>query len=118
MSNTQAEANHTSVLPQTGTLALVTGAARHGAADAREAAERVYTATSSFVSRLVYTTCYTLSYGLVFPTVFLAHAIPKNNAAVQGLIDGAEAAIHKVDELRETTFQPSGAMATPAPATP
>jgi hypothetical protein len=115
MSDTQAEANHSSIPSPTGTLALVTGAARDGAADAREAAERACAATSLFMSRLVYTTCYTLSYGVVFPTVFLAHSIPKNNTVIQGLIDGAQAAILKVDELHDSALEPSGTTATPAP---
>jgi hypothetical protein len=83
-----------------GTLEIVSRAARDGAADARAAAVRVCNATSLFLSRFVYTTCYTVSYGVVFPTMLLVHAIPKNNAAVQGLVDGAHAAILKVDQVR------------------
>jgi hypothetical protein len=116
MSDIQAEANHVSVSSPTGTLALVRSAARDGAADAREAAERTWAATGLFMSRLVYTTCYTVSYGVVFPAMFLVQAIPKNNAAVQGLIDGALAAVHKVDELRDSTLEPSSTAVTAAAA--
>ena len=116
MTDIQPEVNHASVPSATGTLSLVKGAARDGAADARAAAERTWAATSLFMSRLVYTTCYTLSYGVVFPAIYLAHSIPRNNAAVQGLIDGAQAAIHKVEELSDSASEPSRAMATPAPA--
>ena len=57
-------------------------------------------ALSSFLSDITYKTCYAISYGLVFPTVLVARAIPKENAAVHGLIDGAHAAIDLVDEMR------------------
>jgi hypothetical protein len=51
---------------------------------------------------------------VVFPAVFLAHVIPRDNAAVRGLIDGAQAAILKVDELRGPALAPPAAPATPA----
>jgi len=83
-----------------GFVDLVSQAARDGAADAREAAIRTWNATSQFASRVVYNTCYTVSYGVVLPAVFLAHSIPRNNAVVQGLVDGAQDAIRTVDQLR------------------
>jgi hypothetical protein len=83
-----------------GTLSLMSKAAREGAADAREAALRTWAATSLFASRFVYTTCYTVSYGVVFPTTLLALSIPRDNPAVQGMIDGARAAMQKVDEMK------------------
>lgn len=46
----------------------------------------------NFVGRLVYTTSYTVSYGVVFPTMLIVRAVPKDNALVHGLIDGALAA--------------------------
>jgi hypothetical protein len=97
-----------------GALDLVTKAARDGAADAREAATRTWDATSRFASRFVYTTCYSLSYGMVFPVMLLAHAIPRDNEAVRGLIDGAQAAIHKVDQLRGTSIDTAAAAVAPA----
>jgi hypothetical protein len=81
-------------------LDLVKTAARDGATDARLAAAQTWDATSLFASRFVYTTCYTVSYGVVFPAMLLARAIPRNNVAVRGLIDGAQAAILKVDQVR------------------
>src|SRR5689334_6426034 len=100
MSDDSVGANSDSTAAAPGALELVRRGARDGATDAREAADRAWAATSLFVSRFVYTTCYTVSYGVVFPSVLLAHSIPRNNAAVRGLIDGAQAAILKVDELR------------------
>src|SRR5262245_2620821 len=78
--------------PSSGTLHIARQAARDGASDAREAAERTWSALSLFACRLVYTTCYTVSYGVVFPSVLLARSIPKENAAVRGFVDGAHAA--------------------------
>ena len=54
------------------------------AADAREAATRTWAATSLFASRFIYTTCYTVSYGVVFPVMLLARAIPQNNTCRPG----------------------------------
>ena len=75
-----------------GTLDLVANAARNGAADARVAATKALSNTSLFLSRVVYQTTYAISYGVVFPAAFVARAIPRNNAAVRGLIEGAHAA--------------------------
>ncbi len=92
-----------------GALDLVAKGVRDGAADARLAAVRTWEATSAVASQCVYTTCYTLAYGVVFPAMLAARAVPRNNEAVRGLIDGAQAAIHKVDQLR-------GSLDTAAPA--
>ena len=75
-----------------GTMDLVANAARNGAADARVAATKALSNTSLFLSRVVYQATYTVSYGVVFPAAFVARAIPRNNAAVRGLIEGAHAA--------------------------
>jgi hypothetical protein len=44
------------------------------------------------MSRLVYTTSYAVSFGVVFPTLFVVQALPKDNALIHGLVDGAHAA--------------------------
>jgi hypothetical protein len=80
-------------------LDLLTKGARDGAGDARAAATRTWDATSQIASRFVYSTCFTVSYGVVFPVVLLARVIPRNNEAVRAMIDGAHAAIRKVDQL-------------------
>jgi hypothetical protein len=82
-----------------GPLGHAVGAARQGAADASEAAERFVASARLFTARLVYTTCYTISYGLVFPTMVVARAIPRDNSAVRGLIDGAGAATRKAESM-------------------
>ena len=109
MSDTLAGANQEPVMSVSGALDLVTRTARDGAVDAREAAARTWGATSLFVCRFVYTTCYTISYGVVFPTAMIARSIPRDNAAVLGLIDGAQAAIHKVDQVHGELVRAHGA---------
>ncbi len=75
-------------------------AARDGAADARAAVNRAIPAISQFMSRFVYTTSYSLSYGIVFPAMLVARAIPKDNALVHGLVNGARAAREMVDDWK------------------
>ena len=83
-----------------GAVDLVTRAAKQGATDAEQAAKRVWASTELFVSRFVYTTCYTVSYGVVFSSTLLTRSIPKNNAAVRGFIAGSADAVQKVDRIK------------------
>lgn len=105
-------------VPAGGTLEIVKRAAIDGASDAREAAARTWSSIGLFASRFTYTSCYTLSYGVVFPSMLLANAIPKDNAAVRGLIDGAQAAMVAVDRYRAAAPEstPDAASASLAPA--
>jgi hypothetical protein len=89
-----------STLNSSDAINTITQAARDGAADAREMANRVWASTSLFVCRFVYTTSYTLSYGIVFPATLIARSVPTNNAAVRGFIDGARAATQKAHDLK------------------
>jgi hypothetical protein len=73
-------------------MALALKAAKDGAADAQERVSQLTPAIGGFVSRLTYTTCYAVSYGVVFPALLVASAVPKDNAIVNGLVDGARAA--------------------------
>jgi hypothetical protein len=82
-----------------GTMEVAVQAARQGAADATVAAARAWSASGAFLARVVYNTTYTVSFGLVFPVAFVAQAIPRDNAAVRGLIEGADAASRRVDKL-------------------
>ena len=54
----------------------------------RTAATKVLSNTGVFLSRVVYGATYTISYGVVFPVALVAGSIPRNNAAVRGLIEG------------------------------
>jgi len=96
-------------------MALAVQAAKDGAADARAKASEMVPAVGLFLSRLTYTTSYAISYGVVFPALFVARAIPKENAFVHGLIDGAAAARDAVSAMGNTVDAPAPEVA-PQPA--
>jgi hypothetical protein len=75
-------------------------AIQDGVRDLASTASGAVPALDGLLSRLTYKTCYAVSYGVVLSTVLVARAIPKENAAVHGFIDGARAAIDAVDEMR------------------
>jgi hypothetical protein len=70
-----------------------------GAAAAREAAATAIPSAGQFANRMLYTTCYAVSYGVVFPLALVALSVPQNNPLVHGIIDGSRAARAKVDDL-------------------
>ena len=108
-------ASPTPVTAVSGAMETAVQAARHGAADARAAVDRAAPAISQFVSRFVYTTSYSLSYGFVFPAVLLARAVPKDNALVHGLVDGARAAKDMVDDWQaQRAVSPAAEASAPA----
>ena len=75
-------------------------ATKEGIEKARETATGAMPAASEFLSQAAYKTCYGISFGVVFPTMLLVRAIPKDNAVVHGFIDGAHAAIDLVKEMK------------------
>lgn len=81
-------------------------AAKDGATDAKATAGKVLPAAGRFLSRFVYTTSYTFSYGVVFPAMLLAKSIPPNNAIVHGLVDGANAASDLVLQMKYRRLEP------------
>jgi len=81
-------------------MALAAQAARDGASDARAKVATVVPAVGEFLSRFTYTTFYTISYGVVFPSLLLARAVPQENALVHGLIDGSRAARDAVANMK------------------
>jgi hypothetical protein len=81
-------------------------AAKDGAADAKATAGKILPATGRFLSRFVYTTSYTFSYGVVFPAVLIAKSIPANNAIVHGFVDGAQAASDTVVQMKNRRLEP------------
>ncbi len=89
-------------------------AAREGASDARAKVDQALPAMNRFASRFVYTACYTISYGVVFPTILVARSVPKDNPIVHGLVDGAHAAVDMVEEMKKRKLEASSA--EPAPA--
>jgi hypothetical protein len=92
---------------------------KSGAAEAKTAGERMVPGAAQFLSRLFYTTSYTLSYGVVFPAVLIARSIPADNSVVHGFIDGARAAREGAIELKEgRRAAPSGQVRAIAAQTP
>ncbi len=81
-------------------------AAKDGAADAKATAGKMLPAAGRFLSRFVYTTSYTFSYGVVFPAVLIAKSIPANNAIVHGFVDGAQAASETVVQMKNRRLEP------------
>jgi hypothetical protein len=75
-------------------------ATKDGVEKARETATNAMPAAGEFLSQAAYKTCYGISFGVVFPTMLLVRSIPKDNAAVHGLIDGAHAALDLVKEMK------------------
>jgi hypothetical protein len=84
-------------------MSLALQAAKDGAADAQVRVSEMMPAIGEFLSRLTYTTCYAVSYGVVFPSLIVARAVPKDNAIVNGLVDGARAAREALGSRRQET---------------
>src|SRR5262249_44433378 len=89
-------------------MALALQAAKDGAADAQERVTEMMPAIGGFLSRLTYTTCYAVSYGVVFPSLLVARAVPKDNAVVNGLVDGALAARDAVASMGHASAAEAG----------
>ena len=67
MNETATGMNSEPMLGTSHAMETITRAARDGAADAREMANRVWANAGLFFCRFVYTTSYTISYGVVLP---------------------------------------------------
>lgn len=81
------------------TMNSVADAMRDAAATATEHAAKVKEAVSvagpaamRSLSKLSYTSAYVCSYGVTYAAVFLANALPTENAVMRGFADGARAA--------------------------
>jgi hypothetical protein len=81
-------------------LDMAVKSTREGVEKARETASDAIPAAGEFLSQAAYKTCYGISFGVVYSTMLLVRAIPKNNAAVHGLVDGAHAAMDSVQEMQ------------------
>lgn len=71
----------------------------NGAASTRSAEKPGRYLNAQFGSKVLYTACYTLSYGVCFPVFMACRYIPKNNEFVEGLMDGGSSANRAVDEM-------------------
>ena len=101
MSEVEAEASSDPLKSVADAMEAAVDAAREGAADARQSIERALPEAGNLLAKFTYNACYTISYGVVFPTTSAARSVPQNNAVVHGLIDGARAAVDTVDEMKE-----------------
>jgi hypothetical protein len=77
-------------------------AAKDGAERARATIGDFVPAAGRFLARVVYRASYAVSFGVVYPAVLLANAVPRTNAVVHGLIDGAQAAMGAVQDKKAT----------------
>lgn len=89
----------------------VDGSARHaagsifdsmnrGASEIQTRVSEALPATGRFLGRAVYRTSYAVSFGVTFPVMMVVRIMPKNNAMVHGIVDGAIAARDRVHEWR------------------
>jgi hypothetical protein len=86
------------------TMNSVADAMRDAAATASEHAAKVKEAVGiagpaamRSLSKLAYTSAYVCSYGVTYAAVFVANALPNDNAVMRGFSDGANAAIEALD---------------------
>ncbi len=59
---------------------------------ASEGASGIIPAVGGMAAQMIYTTSYAVAYGIVFPAMLIVRIVPKDNALVHGLADGAQAA--------------------------
>jgi hypothetical protein len=86
-----------------GPLKSVADAMSNAAAAIGDGAARVgeaMPATRRFASRFTYSLFYFTSYGVVFPTLFVASTVPGLGQAAAGLVEGANAASEAVNERK------------------
>lgn len=82
-------------------MATAAEAVRDGASDAAARAQQALPAAGQFVSRFVYSSCYFASYGIVFPTMFVANYIPGGAPLASGFLDGAVAANDLILDMKQ-----------------
>jgi hypothetical protein len=80
-------------------------AAKNGTGPVAPTPSGIMRSLSGMLSGLTFNTCYAISYGVVFPTLVAAHAIPRDNPAVNGLIGGSRAARDALDELKSSSVR-------------
>lgn len=76
---------------------------KQGAYEMQARASEALPATGRFLGRVVYSTAYAVSFGVTFPVMMVVRVMPKDNALVHGLVDGAAAARERVHDWRGET---------------
>lgn len=69
----------------------------HESATAIQVSDESSVGASRFLGRMVYRTCYAVSFGVTLPVMMIVRVVPRENAFVHGLVDGALAARDNVD---------------------
>jgi hypothetical protein len=82
-------------------MATAAEAVRDGASDALAKAKQAMPASGAFVSKFVYSSCYYLSYGVVFPSLLVTNFLPGCGPMANGLVDGAAAAKDVLVEMKD-----------------
>jgi hypothetical protein len=78
-----------------------TGAALGNVAEETAGRARTFlTAAGKAINRTIYVSCYSLSYGITFPTVLLLNIIPGGVSFAGGIVDGAREAQKYVSGLQ------------------
>jgi hypothetical protein len=73
---------------------------KQGATELQVSAYEALPATGRFLGRVIYNTSYVVAFGVTFPVLMIVRVVPKDNALVHGLVDGALAARDRVDGWR------------------
>jgi hypothetical protein len=90
---------------------------KQGASEIQLSASEALPATGRFLGRVIYNTSYAVSFGVTFPVMMIVRVVPKDNALVHGLVDGALAARDRVydwsgeveEDLHDSEDEGSGA---------
>lgn len=82
-------------------MATAAGAMRDGTSDAVARAREAVPAVGRFVSKVVYSSSYYVSFGVVFPTMLVANIVPGGEALATGLMDGAASAMSAIANRKE-----------------
>ena len=82
-------------------IAAAAETVRHRTSDALARAKQALPATGESISRFVYSSFYYLSYGVVFPTLFVTSYLPGCGTIAGGLVDGAVAANDVIVGMKE-----------------
>lgn len=99
MSNAVTAAPEVSTTSVKNLLTTTRHAVQEGIADARASVEEALPKVAEAINKGIYNVAYGLAFGVTFPVVLIAKAVPQNNCVVWGFVDGAKAARTAVDRL-------------------
>src|SRR5262249_33118776 len=82
-------------------MATAATAVKERTSDALARAKQALPAAGEYVARFAYSSCYYLSYGVVFPTLLVTNYLPGCGTIADGLVDGATAANDVIVDMKE-----------------